>query len=326
MTDRYVTATVFGGSGFLGRHLIRRLARTGCIIRVPTRDVVRAAALKTAGHVGQIVPMHCNVRSDESVAAVLQGSDLVINLIGTLAPRGRNTFGSVHAEAAERIARLAAAAGARRLVHVSAIGADPASPSAYARSKAEGERLVSAAFPGVTILRPSIVFGPEDQFFNKFAGLTRIAPALPLIGGGRTRFQPVYVGDVADAAMAVLARPDTRGLRFELGGPRVYSFRELMQLVLTITGRHRGLVSVPWGFAALLGSVLQLLPNPLLTRDQVRQLGQDNVVGGTLPGLADLGIAPTAAEAILPTYLDRFRVGGRFAGTRTDRTLRGGPA
>lgn len=316
MSLQYRTATVFGGAGFLGRHLVRRLAKAGCLVRIATRDRVRAEFLRTAGMVGQVTPMSCAIHSDASVATLVDGADIVVNLIGTLAPSGRDSFQSVHAEAAGRIAAQAKAAGAQRLLHVSALGADAAGPSDYARSKAAGEAAVLAAFPGAIIFRPSIVFGPEDQFFNRFAGMARIAPMLPLFGGGATKFQPVYVGDVADAMMAALQTDASQGQIYELGGPRTYSFRELMQLMLQVTKRHKPLVSLPWGIASLMGAFLQFAPGTPLSPDQVRQLQCDNVLTGAKPGLAQLGITPTCAEVILPTYLARFRVGGQFAGVR----------
>ncbi len=308
--------TVFGGSGFLGRHLVKRLAERGWRVRIATRNPGDALFLKPAGAVGQIVPTFANVRDDHSVAAAVEGADYVINLVGILYESGRQTFKAVHEEAAGRIARAARQAGASRMIQLSAIGAAPESRSRYARTKAAGERVVLEAFPDATILRPSIVFGPEDGFFNLFASLSRVSPFLPLIGGGRTRFQPVYVGDVADAALACLDREESKGKTYELGGPTIYSFRELMELMLKTIGRERALVPVPWSIAGLQAMVLGLLPKPLLTRDQLAQLRSDNVVSDSALTLADLGIEPTAAELILPTYLDRFRIGGRFAGRR----------
>ncbi|ACJ00560.1 complex I NDUFA9 subunit family protein [Rhodospirillum centenum] len=314
MVYRYRIATVFGGSGFIGRHLIRRLARTGCVIRVPSRQPADAAFLRTLGSVGQIVPLPVTIRDDRSLAYAIRGADLVINLIGILAPSGGgSSFEAVQAELPGRIARIAKQEGVARLVQMSAIGADAASPSGYASSKAEGERRVLEAFPEATILRPSIVFGPEDGFFNRFGAMSLVSPFLPLIGGGKTRFQPVYVGDVCDAVMQALATPDSMGRTYELGGPRVYTFKELMQLVLKETGRYKRLLEIPWWLATLQGAVLEHLPGKMLTRDQVRLLRKDNVVSGTLPGLAELGVTPTAAEVIIPTYMDKFRIGGRFA-------------
>ncbi|MEA1649376.1 complex I NDUFA9 subunit family protein [Nitrospirillum sp. BR 11164] len=314
-------ATVFGGAGFIGRHVIRRLAKTGCVIRVPARHPGEAAFLKMNGAVGQIVPMAVDIADDASVARAIQGADVVINLMGILAESGRQRFDLVHAEAAGRIARLAKGADVARLVHVSALGADANSRSAYARSKAAGEQAVRAVFPEATILRPSVIFGPEDNFFNRFAGMAKTLPFVPLIGGGATRFQPVYVGDVADAIISAVTRAGAEGKTFELGGPRAYSFRELIQLVLDLTGRKTRLVSVPWGLASLQAAFLEMVPGKPLTRDQVTLLKSDNVLSGTLPGLADLGVTPTAAEVILPTYLDRFQLAGRYDSHRQGPSL-----
>jgi len=314
MSYRTQVITVFGGSGFIGRHLIRRLAKSGAVVRIATRTPGKASYLKTAGAVGQIVPFATDVGKDDSVARALQGADVAINLIGVLYERGRQSFQAAHVEAAQRIARLAAANGVTRLVHVSALGADSSSPSAYARSKAAGEQAVLAAYPEATILRPSVVFGPEDGFFNKFAAMAQIAPALPLIGGGKTRFQPVYVGDLADGIVAALVLDSSKGRTFELGGPRSYSFKELMELTLKIIHRKRLLVPVPWGAAETLGGLLEKVPvlAPALTRDQVELLKRDNVVSPTAAGFQELGITSLAScEVIVPTYLARFIVGGR---------------
>ena len=307
------TVTVVGGSGFIGRYIVHDLAQRGWRVRVAVRNTDRALFLRPMGGVGQIVPIFCNIRDDASVAASVAGSDMVINLVGLLYERGRQTFAAAHSEGAPRVARLAKEAGVGRMIHVSAVGALRTSPSKYAKTKAEAEEGVLAAFPEATILRPSIVFGPEDGFFNLFARLSRYAPALPLIGGGRTRFQPVYVGDVAAAVMACLDDPKTEGQTFELGGPKVYSFKELMALILKETRRKRALISVPWSIAKLQGSVLSMMPKPLLTRDQVVLLQSDNVVAEDAKTLADLGIEATPVETIVPTYLDKYRVGGRYA-------------
>jgi NADH dehydrogenase len=234
--------------------------------------------------------------------------------VGILFERGKQRFDLVHHRGPAVVARLAREAQVKKLVFVSAIGADPASPSAYARSKAAGEADVSAAFPGATILRPSLVFGPEDDLFNRFAAMTRLSPMLPLIGGGKTRFQPVYVGDVADAIVGALDRSEAQGRIFELGGPRTYTFRELMELMLVEIGRKRLLVSVPAGLLAGPAALMEWLPTPPLTRDQIRLLLRDNVVAPDRLGLAQLGITPTALELVLPTYLDRFRRGSRALG------------
>jgi NADH dehydrogenase len=302
--------TIFGGSGFLGRHTVRALARAGYRIKVATRHPNRAFFLRPLGSVGQIDFVKCDVADADSVARALAGAHAAVNLTGILFQSGQ-TFEEVQAEGAANIAKAAAAAGVAALVHVSAIGADAESESVYARTKAEGEAAVREAFPNAVILRPSIIFGPEDGFFNKFAQLARFFPALPLIGGGRTRFQPVFVGDVARAILAGLARQD--GRTYELGGPSTYSFKELLQLILRETGRKRALVPLSFGIAFLNATFLQLLPNPLLTVDQVKLLKKDNVVSATAPGLAELGIIPTSAEAVIPSYLWRYRAKGEYA-------------
>ena len=307
--------TVFGGGGFVGRHAVRALAKAGYRIRVAVRRPHLAPEVKVMGDVGQIEVVQANLRNAPSVAAAVAGSDVVINLVGILYAAGRQTFSSVQAEGAATVAKAAAAAGVKRLVQVSAIGADAGSPSAYARSKAEGEAAVRAAFPGAVILRPSVVFGPEDEFFNRFAAMASVSPVLPLIGGGETKFQPVFVGDVAKAIVAASGRDDLAGQTFELGGPEVLSYRQVLEYVVKETGRARPLVPVPWPLAALIGAVgdvqsaLIALP-PVLTSDQVKLLRADNVAAG--PGLSTLGIEATAIENVVPTYLWRFRNGGQF--------------
>lgn len=305
--------TVIGGSGFIGRHLIRRLAKRGVRVRAGVREPNLAGYLKPMGEVGQIEPIQVNIRYPSTIGRAMEGADAVINLVGILNESGPQKFDVVQAEGAANVARAAAESGARRLVHVSAIGADPESPSKYGRSKAAGEEMAKAAFPGATVLRPSVVFGPEDDFFNRFALLARFLPALPLIGGGHTRFQPVYVGDVADAILGALDDPATTGKTYELGGPHIYTFKELMELVLKETERQRLLLPMPVFAARFQAAFLQLLPKPLLTVDQVAQLQIDNVVHEGMPGLAELGVTrPTSAELILPTYLHRYRRTGQF--------------
>ena len=311
--------TVFGGSGFVGRYLVKRLAAEGTVVRVAVRHPGEADFLKPLGAVGQIVPVAANVRDPESVRAAVAGVEAVVNLVGILAEGGRQTFAGVQAEGAANVAAAARDAGVARLVQMSAIGADPKSESDYARSKAAGEDAVRAAFPAATIVRPSIVVGPEDDFFNRFGRMAQLFPALPLIGGGTTRFQPVVVGDVADALMTILRDPATAGQTYELGGPRIYTFRELMELLLRIVQRRRCLVTLPFGLAAFQARFLEKLPNAPLTRDQVKLLQTDTVASGTLPGFADLGLTPAAIEVILPTYLERFRKGGRFIPSRRGR-------
>jgi len=301
--------TVFGGSGFLGRHTVRALARAGWRIKVATRHPNRAFFLRPLGSVGQIDFVKSDVSDAESVARAMLGAQAVINLTGILFEKGQS-FEDVQARGAANIATCAASAGVGALVHVSAIGADPESDSSYAVTKAKGEQSVRAAFPKAVILRPSIIFGPEDGFFNKFAEMARFYPALPLVGGGQTRFQPVFVGDVAQAIVTALSRQD--GRTYELGGPSTYSFKELLQLILRETGRNRALVPLPFGLASLSAAFLQLLPNPLLTIDQVRLLKKDNVVSPSAAGLTDLGIIPTSVEAVVPAYLWRYRAKGEY--------------
>jgi len=302
-------ATVFGGSGFLGRYVVKRLATAGYMVRIPVRHTDRALFLKPMGGVGQIVPLSASITDDGAVARALEGSQWVVNLVGILAERRAGDFDRIHGEAAGRIARLARAAGAERLVHVSAIGADLASPSGYGRSKAAGEAAVRSAFPEATILRPSIVFGPEDSFLNRFASMASWLPFMPVISGA-TKFQPVYVGDVADAVMAALTHPDAIGATYELGGPEVISFRDLLVRVLKETGRDRCLLTIPPGLARLEASILQKLPGKLLTTDQLAMLGRDNVVSEGVPGLVELGIVPTPMDLVVGDYLRRYRPGG----------------
>ena len=304
--------TIFGGSGFIGRYVVERLARQGWTVRVGVRNPAEAAFLKPLGDVGQITPLRSPLQDDATVRALVEGADAVINLVGLLFEKGRQTFEAVHVDGARRIAEAAAAAGARRMVQMSAIGADPRSPADYARTKAAGEEAVRAAFPGAAVVRPSIVFGPEDGFFNLFAGLARLSPILPLVGGGKTRFQPVYVGDVADAVALCATDPATAGKTYELGGPEIFSFKELLEIMLREIGRRRLLLPLPFWAATVQASVLQLAPTPLLTPDQVRLLKSDNVVGTGALTLDDLGIQPTALGVVLPTYLDRYRRHGRF--------------
>ncbi|MDB5363448.1 MAG: 3-beta-hydroxy-Delta(5)-steroid dehydrogenase [Rhodospirillales bacterium] len=307
-------ATVFGGAGFIGRYVVKRLAQRGVTITVASRHARRGNYLQPMGDVGQIVLLDGDIGDEDFAAASMAGVDLVVNLVGILAESGKQRFDALQHQGAARLARLATAAGVERFVQFSAIGADPASPARYARSKAEGEAAVRAAFPGAVILRPSIVFGPEDQFFNRFAEMTRLSPFLPLIGGGTTKFQPVYVGDVADGVMAALDRPEAAGQAYELGGPRIYTFAELMRLMLREIDRPSlPLVPIPFGLASLQAAILEHLPGKLLTRDQVRMLKRDNVVSPGARTLSDLGILPTAPEVILQSYLERFRRGGRFS-------------
>lgn len=320
--------TVFGGSGFLGRHIVQRLAAQGFNVRAAVRDVEAANFLRTMGDAGQVVPWPANVADKESVKAAVHGAAAVVNAVGILSEWGKQSFERIHAIGAAYIAEACAEAGVNRLVHISALGSDANSQSSYARTKAQGEEAVRGAFPGATIMRPSVVFGPEDHFFNMFAGLCRFTMALPVIGApiipelslggehgieinlygkGGPQFQPVYVGDVAEAVITVLDDANTVSATYELAGPTTYSFKELMELVLAVTNRKRLLMPVCYAMASLVGMFAGLLPKPLLTRDQVILLRSDNVATEGMPGLADLGIQPQTAEAILPGYLHRFR-------------------
>ncbi|HUN41565.1 MAG TPA: complex I NDUFA9 subunit family protein [Acetobacteraceae bacterium] len=302
-------ATVFGGSGFIGRYIVKRLAHKGFVVRVATRDPEASRFLMTAGAVGQVVPLFASVENAATVRRAVQDANIVVNLVGILAETSRGAFQRVHVEGARLVAREAAAAGATHLLHMSAIGADPASPARYGTSKAAGEQAVRAEFPSAVIFRPSIVFGPEDNFFNRFGALARLSLLMPVISG-ETRMQPVYVGDVADAAMAALGRADAAGALYELGGPRVWTFRELLAYVLQQTGRHRMMVNVPPSLARLQARLLEAVPGQPLTRDQLLMLSRDNVVAPGAPGLSDLGIVPTPVELVVPLYLQRFRPGG----------------
>jgi NADH dehydrogenase len=309
--------TVFGGSGFIGGQVVRQLAKRGHRVRVAVRRPGRAYRLRLLGDVGQIEIFQANIRDDASVTAALQGAEAAVLSVGVLRQQGRQTFDAIQAEGAERVAKAAAAADVASFVQISAIGADADSPSAYARTKAAGEAAVRAALPKATIIRPSVVFGPQDDFFNRFGAMAARGPALPLIGGGKTRLQPVFVADVAAAVAQALTDPAAAGQTYELGGPVVYDMEALMKLVLAVTGRDRFLVQLPFEAAALLGRVGDIIGGlglaPPITSDQVELLKVDNVVAPGARGLADLGLVPTAVEAIIPTYLYRFRKGGQYA-------------
>ncbi len=316
--------TVFGGSGFLGRHLVRALAREGYRIRPAVRRPDLAGHLQPLGRVGQIHAVQANLRYPESVEAAVRGADVVINLVAVLYERGKQTFEAVQLGGAHAVAQAAAAAGAR-LIHVSALGADPDSSAAYARTKATAEAAVLGLVPDATIFRPSIMFGPEDDFFNRFAAMARMLPFLPLVGGGHTKYQPVFVGDVAQAISRAVAGQAKAGTIYELGGPEVKTFRELMEYVLAVTERKRLLLPLPFGLAKLQARFLQLVPalslgrfDPLLTTDQVELLRTDNIVSQAAQAegrtLAAFGIEPAAFEAIVPSYLWRFRKTGQFRG------------
>lgn len=313
-------ATIFGGSGFVGRHTVRALAKRGWRIRSASRRPDLAGYLQPMGDVGQIMAVQANLRNADSLRRAVDGASAVVISVGVLASGGRQTFSALHAEGPALVARAAREAGVKRLVHISAIGTDPKSNSRYARSKAQGEAAVLAEFPDAIILRPSIVFGPEDGFFNRFAAMARIAPLMPLIGGGRTKFQPVYVGDVAAAVAAVLDGAGTPGTIYELGGPEVLTFRELLERTQSYAGRSRPYISLPFWYAKLTAALTWPLPNALrpLTVDQVRSLEHDNVVSEAAKKekrtLAGLGIEPlNSISAIVPEYLERFKPKGQYA-------------
>ena len=318
--DNRALVTIYGGSGFIGRHVVSAIAKTGARMRVAVRRPELAGHLQPLGGVGQINAVQANVRYPDSLLAAAQGADAVVNLVGILFPTGKQTFNAVQDEGARHVAEAAQASGAKALVHVSAIGASQDSQSVYARTKAQGEAAVRAVFPDAVILRPSVVFGPEDDFFNRFAALARLAPVLPLIGGGRTRLEPVFVGDVAKAVLTGLTGKAKAGAPYELGGPEVLTLKQVMERVLAYTMRKRPLVPLPFWLAKLPAAFLQFLPTPPLTIDQVRLLQVDSVVsegakqsGRTLEGL---GIEPVAVAAVVPGYLEQFRPRGQFSNYR----------
>ncbi|WGT52036.1 complex I NDUFA9 subunit family protein [Thioclava nitratireducens] len=310
--------TIYGGSGFVGRYIARRMAKDGWRIRVAVRRPNEALFVKPYGAVGQVEPVFCNIRDDASVRAAMQGADAVINCVGILVNEGKNTFGAVQAEGAGRVARIAAEMNVPKLVQISAIGADPDSPSEYARTKAAGEKAVLEAYPQAVILRPSIIFGNEDGFFNKFASMARFTPILP-ITGGKTKFQPVFVDDVAKVAVMGADGKVAPGI-YELGGPDVETFHDLMKQMLAVIHRRRLVLSLPRWIASIMGGVFDLgqavtgglFTNRILTRDQVKNLQADNVVSEGAKGFSDLGIHPMAMEAVMPGYLWRFRPGGQY--------------
>ena len=303
-------ATVFGGTGFLARYIVPQLTKSGYRVRIASRHPSKARHLLTQGEVGQVQPVYAPVQNKTAVARAVEGADVVINLVGLLFESGKGqSFEATMVDGAANVAAAAAKAGATSLVQVSALGADERSASDYARCKALGEKAVLRAFPKATILRPSIVVGPEDGFFNRFGGM----PAVPLIGGGKTLFQPICVNDVAEAVMTAIGNGDAQGKTYELAGPKTYSFKELIDLMQSITYSRAPQVHVPWGVAELIGLVGSLAPVPPLTRDQVLSLRNDNVATGALPGVEALGVETAPIESILPTYLVRFRNGGQYA-------------
>lgn len=313
--------TVFGGSGFIGRYVVQALARRGHRVRVAVRRPDLAGHVQPLGMVGQIKPIQANLRYRWSIDRAVDGADAVVNLVGIFQDSGRQTLDALQAFGPRAIGEAARAAGATAVVHNSAIGADQPSTIGYIRTKAEGEAGLLEAFPEAVIMRPSVVFGPEDNFFNRFAAMARLSPALPLIGGGRTKFQPVFAGDVGEAIARAVDGKARKGAIYELGGPEVLTFRECMELMLEIIGRRRMLVPVPWSIARIMGRFGELMPGPPpLTRDQVRMLRFDNVVSEEAKKdnrtLAGLGIEATALEIVLPTYLTRFREHGQFTQVR----------
>jgi NADH dehydrogenase len=315
--------TVFGGSGFIGAQAVRQLAKAGWRIRVAVRNPAAAYAMRLHGDVGQIDIVQANVRNEPSLRRALSGATAAVNLVAVAYESGRQGFQALHVMGAHNVAAAAKAERVARLVHMSALGADPASESKYARTKAEGEAAVRAIYPDAVVARPSVVFGPEDNFFNRFAAMAQTSPVLPLIGGGHTRFQPVFVGDVGKALQRMVAAPEAAGRTYELGGPAAFSFRQLMELMLAEIDKRRFLVPIPWPVAGLMGAAGDLasaLIAPPITADQVKLLKVDNVVSGAYPGLAELGITPTTLEAVLPSYLYRYRKGGQYA-DQEDREL-----
>ena len=308
--------TVFGGSGFLGKHVVRALVKDGWRVRVPVRSPHTAQELKVIGNVGQVQLMQANIRFPKSVERAIEGSDAVINLVALLFESGKQSFEAVHVRGAETLAAAAKVNNIRNFVQVSAIGADVEAASDYARTKGEAEAIIRAAIPSADILRPSVLFGPKDDFFNRFASMAQLMPALPLLGGGETKMQPAYVGDVAQA-IAKCAGQGSSGKTYELGGPQSYSFKELMQFMLETIDKKRFLVPVPWFAANMMGFMGEIsgyapFVKPLLTRDQVKNLQVDNVVADDALGFSELGIKLETVEAIVPTYLERFRKYGQF--------------
>ena len=314
MTQASKLVTIVGGSGFVGRYVAQKMARRGWRVRVACRRPNEAMFVKPYGVVGQVEPVQCNIRDEASMHAVISGADAVVNCVGILWQAGKNTFEACQSEGAGLVVRLAAEEGVARFVHISAIGADADSESEYARTKAAGEAAVLAAKPDAMILRPSIIFGTEDEFFNQFAGMSRLTPILPLVGAS-TKFQPVWVEDVAEAAAKGAAGEATKGV-FELGGPRVATFAECMKLMLKIVRRRRLIVDVPPFVARMKAFFLEKTAwvgvKPIMTRDQIKLLQSDNVVAGGAKGFADLGIEPTAMETILESYLYAYRPYGQY--------------
>src|SRR5882724_5493432 len=302
------TISVFGGTGFFGRRLVQRLVAEGARVRVAVRHSERARSILDAADLDRVTILRADVRDQAAVAAAVAGADAVVNAVSAYVEKGGVTFEAIHEKGAEMIAREAAAAGVGRLVLLSGIGADPESRSPYIRARGRGELVVQQAFPGATIVRPGAMFGPGDALFGTLADLARLLPVLPLIGGGRTRLQPVYVEDVAEAIARMAADPGTAGRTYELAGPAVYTMRELVEITLRLIGRRRLLVPVPFAVATVQARLFELLPSPPLTTSQVDLLRTDNVVSGVLPGFRELGIEPKGVEEVVPTYIGRSHV------------------
>lgn len=311
MTQNNKQACILGGTGFIGRQITRELARMGYVVRVATRAPEKAYFLKTYGNVGQVVPFACRYSDDSSLEAAVRGCEVVVNCIGILYEKSKNDFTKIHKELPARLAKVCNTQGVSRFIHLSALGCDT-TKSSYGKSKKAGEEAVFENFPNATILRPSVVFGADDNFFNMFAKLSVVLPVLPLIGGGKTKFQPVCVDDVVGAFAACLKIPDSKGKVYELGGPEIINFRDIYARLFVHTGRKKILLNVPWSLAKIQGGVLQHLPNPLLTADQVESLKTDSIVRSGSLGLENLLVVPTYMDAVLPSYLSRYRPGGRF--------------
>lgn len=300
--------TIFGGAGFIGRSLVQKLAYEGAIIRVPVRDPSRALFLKTMGHVGQVTLLKINPYDKQEIEACCTDSEIVINLIGILYEKGNSTFKRLHIDLAETIAKSATKEGTKRFLHMSALSADPTSKSEYAITKSQGEQAVLKTYPQATIFRPSLVFGPHDHFFNRFSEISRFSPVLPLIGSGQIHLQPVYVEDIVEAMIMAAKQPETQGRIYELGGPKIYSFKELFELMLKIIQLKRLLLPIPYCIAKIVGFFCEFLPTPPLTRDQVKLLEKDNVLSKNSLTFRDLGILPSALESILPRYLSHYKM------------------
>lgn len=308
-------ATVFGGSGFVGRQIVRRMAAEGTVVRVAVRDPESALSLKPMGAVGQIVPCFADVTDAASVATAIGEADVVVNAVSLYVPRGKRTYDQVHVNGARNVAEAATVAGAR-LVHLSGLGADTKSSNAYVRARGAGDDAVRAANPKAILLRPSAVFGPGDHLFTALGNLIRFSLLVPQFGGGRAYIQPVYVGDVAEAAMAALKDATHHGKTFDLGGPRVLNYREMFRLAVDMTGFNRPIVTMPFWVGHLVAFFARFMPTPPITSDMLYLMKHDNVVPTDAPGLAELGIAPKTLEAILPTYMDAYSRGGRWKGAR----------